>query len=241
MSTVEAPVQRSSPGSSRAAVRALRILGWTLVLAGVVVLLYLVYSLLFTRFQTSAAQAELLERWELEVGDPVQELPGEPDQVAPADIGPVDPGDAVAVLQFARPGSDVRPVRQDPLFVVSGVDLTTLQSGPGHYPETALPGQDGNFAVAGHRTTYGAPFFNLDQLRAGDEVHVTGRDGVTYVYVVRESRVVRPDELWVVEPDPLGTGRPTLTLTTCHPRFSNAQRLIVFAELVESASAVAVP
>ena len=234
-------VQAPTGGSPRSTVLALRIIGWTLVVAGVVVLLYLVYSLLFTRFQTQEAQAELLERWELEVGEPAPELPGAPDPASTEDPAPVDPGSAVAVLQFARPGSDLRPVREDPLLVVPGVDLTTLQRGPGHYPESALPGQDGNFAVAGHRTTYGAPFFNLDQLRPDDEILATGRDGVTHTYRVRETRVVAPTELWVVDRDPLGTGRPTLTLTTCHPRFSNGQRLIVFAELVEPAAPVAVP
>jgi sortase A len=223
--------------------RILRGVGWTLIGSGLVVLLYLVYSLLFTNLETNAAQAQLLERWEEEVGrgadaaPVVDELPGEetPDAADATDDedGPeaVDPGQAVAAIQFSRPGSDDRPVRDDPLFVVSGVDVNTLKRGPGHYPGTAGPGEEGNFAVAGHRTTYGAPFFSLEELEQGDEIEVTGRDGVVHVYVVTESRVVAPTETDVIGPDPLGTGIPTLTLTTCHPRFSAAQRLIVFGEL----------
>lgn len=104
--------------------------------------------------------------------------------------------------------------------------------GPGHYPQTASPGADGNFAVAGHRTTYGAPFFHLDELRDGDEVHVTDTDGSRHVYEVRMQRSVSPGDVLVIGPDPLQTGRATLTLTTCNPRFSNRERLVVHAELV---------
>jgi sortase A len=224
--------------------RILRSVGWTLIGAGVVVLLYLVYSLLFTNLETNAAQAQLLDRWEAEVtgggadapAPAPEELPGEENPADPDTPDPeaVDPGQAVAAIQFNRPGSDERPVRDDPLFVVSGVDVNTLKRGPGHYPGTAGPGEDGNFAVAGHRTTFGAPFFSLDELEAGDEVEVTDRGGVVHVYTVRESRIVAPTDTGVIGPDPLDTGVPTLTFTTCHPRFSAAQRLIVFAELTSS-------
>ncbi|MDP8971080.1 MAG: class E sortase [Actinomycetota bacterium] len=212
--------------------RALRLAGWALISVGTVVLLYLVYALLFTNFATRAAQAELLEGWQLEVGVPgvpgVTELPGDADGDGPP--APPAPGDAVAVLEFARPDRSAPPVHDGPLFVVAGVGLAELQRGPGHYPGTAAPGQRGNFAVAGHRTTYGAPFFNLDQLQPGDQVLVTDRAAVRHTYRVVQQRIVGPADTWVLGPDPLGTGRPTVTLTTCHPRFSDRQRLIVFAE-----------
>lgn len=211
----------------------LRAVGWCLLGAGAVILLYLIYTLFFTGLTTQAAQDDLLQRWELEVGevDAPQVPSGGPVVAEAVPPAAVDPGDALAVLEFFRPGSDTRPVQDGPLFTVEGVGVGDLRRGPGHYPGTALPGKPGNFAVAGHRTTYGAPFFNLDQLQPGDEVHVTDRQGVRWIYAVTEQRIVSPTDTWVIGADPLGSGRPTLTLTTCNPRFSNAQRLIVFGEL----------
>ncbi len=209
--------------------RALRGLGWLFISIGVVVLLYLVYSLLYTNRTTANAQREIADDWNLRLEEGSAALPGEGGDGKAATP---DPGSAVAALQFRRPGLDEPIVREEPLYVVQGVGLTELQRGPGHYPGTALPGQKGNFAVAGHRTTYGAPFFNLDQLRKGDEVLVTAGNGKRYTYRVATQEVVAPGETWVVGPDPLETGKKMLTLTTCNPRFSNAERLIVFAELV---------
>lgn len=248
----------SAPGI---AVRLLRWVGWLCIAAAAVVVAYLVYSLLYTNVETGRAQETLLEDWEREVGavttvgadgsgtavpdsdlaDPDSADPepspesSEPDE-GPTD-GPSEPpaialGDAAAVLQFHRPGAAEPPVASEPMFVVEGVTVAVLRRGPGHYPSTALPGQDGNFAVAGHRTTYGAPFYDLEELQAGDEIHVTDRAGARHVYAVRALQVVSPGASWVIGPDPLEGGRPTLTLTTCHPRFSNAERLVVFAELV---------
>ncbi len=210
----------------------IRGMGWTLISIGVLILLYLAYLMFFTNLTTQAAQDDLLEQWQLDYGPLEEALPGEePDAGAEAPAEPVDAGDAYAALWFVRPSTGERVVHADPLFVVEGVSLDVLRRGPGHYPDTAAPGEVGNFAVSGHRTTYGAPFYNLDEIEPGDEVHVVDRAGVEWVYVVREQRVVAPTELWVVGRDPLGRGNPTLTLTTCHPRFSAAQRLVVFAEL----------
>ncbi len=207
--------------------RVLRGLGWTFISIGVLVLLYLVYSLLYTNRATDQAQSEIAEDW-LAI-DEGQGLPGEGGDGAAKQLAP---GTAVAALEFRRPGSNEPIVRKNPLYVIQGVTLADLQRGPGHYPGTAMPGQKGNFAVAGHRTTYGAPFFNLDQLRKGDDVRVTRRDGKKVVYRVHTQQIVAPGDTWVIEPDPLKRGKKTLTLTTCNPRFSNAERLIVFAELV---------
>ena len=213
--------------------RVLRWTGWSLISMGTLILLYLVYLLFFTNLQTAQFQSRLEDDWLPEVGALDQALPGEFDPEAePPPVEPVAPGDAYAVMWFERPGQTDRPVHKDALYVIEGVTLDHLRRGPGHYPRAAGPGQRGNFAVSGHRTTYGAPFYHLDQLRAGDEVHVIDRDQREWVYSVTEQRIVAPTDVWVVEPDPLGTGRPMMTLTTCHPRFSAAQRLIVFAELV---------
>lgn len=233
----------SEPRSRVTAVRALRVTGWALLAAGGVVALYLVYSLFFTNFTTNQAQSDLRQQWQEQVGDgsaadehgtAQHDAEAERDRLAStaerADAE-ADFGGAVAMLEFDRPGDDEPVVHADPLFVVENVRLPTLRRGPGHYPSSAPPGEEGNFAVAGHRTTYGAPFLHLDELRPGDEVHVTDREGKRHTYEVAEQRVVGPDARWVVGSDPLDGDAPTLTLTTCHPRFSAAKRLVVFAEL----------
>lgn len=215
--------------------RTLRVVGWTLIAAGMVILLYLLYSLLFTNLTTKAAQADLSDQWPHPVASlepAAEEGRGAPDDAVDEVPPPPDAG-AVAVLEFSRPASDEPVVHADPLFVVSGVGRADLARGPGHYPDTAAPGQTGNFAVAGHRTTHGAPFFHLDDLREDDEVHVTDRAGDRHTYRVVDERIVAPTDVWVVGEEPRGASGPTLTLTTCHPRFSAAQRLVVFAELVE--------
>lgn len=214
--------------------KVIRGLGWTFISVGVLVLLYLVYLLFFTGLETTKAQDELLDSWTLEFGDPSQALPGQPrdDALAePTEQETVDPGNAYAAMWFERPGSDERPVNAHTLFVVEGVSLDVLKLGPGHYPRSSAPGQPGNFAISGHRTTYAQPFYDLNTVEPGDEIHVVDREQREWVYVVREQRIVAPTAWWVVGPDPLETGRPTMTITTCHPRFSAAQRLIVFAEL----------
>jgi sortase A len=218
--------------------RALRIAGWSLVAGGAIVLLYVVYLLFYTNLQTDRAQAELRTAWEerpvVEAGEDAGEDAGAATEDAVA--VPVDVGDAFAVMWFERPGSDTPPVRDGELMVIEGVSLDVLRSGPGHYPESAAPGEEGNFAVAGHRTTHGAPFFHLDELEPGDEIHVVDLMGRHWRYVVRTSMVVAPADVWVVGPDPLGDGEPLMTLTTYHPRFSAAQRLVVFADLDQEVS-----
>jgi LPXTG-site transpeptidase (sortase) family protein len=120
-------------------------------------------------------------------------------------------------------------------IVVEGVDQSDIRYAPGHYPKSAKPGQIGNFAVAGHRNR--ATFWRLDELDRGDAIVVEGKS-TWYVYKVSETRIVKPSQVEVVAPVPGHPGeRPTsamLTLTTCHPKFDNYQRLIVHAELARS-------
>lgn len=208
--------------------RTLRFVGWMLIGAGAAVLLYLVYSLFYTGLETRRAQADLGASWELGPGGDELAVANMP---LAGELERVEPGEAVAVLQFARPGAPQPLVHDGPLYVVEGTGIEELKKGPGRYTETAMPGQPGNFAVAGHRTTYGHPFFDLDDLQPGDEIFVTDRRGTRWVYSVVRQQVVGPYDGEVLNPDPLGLNRPMLTLTTCHPRFSNAKRLIVFAEL----------
>ena len=111
-------------------------------------------------------------------------------------------------------------------LIVQGVDLADLRKAPGHYPSTPLPGEQGNAAIAGHRTTYGAPFNRLGDLVDGDEILVTTVKG-SFTYTVGRIHVVKPSQVEVLDPTPT----PVLTLTTCHPKYSAKERLVVVANL----------
>jgi len=117
--------------------------------------------------------------------------------------------------------------------VVEGITPSALRAGAGHYPQTPLPCEGGNVSIAGHRTTYGRPFGNVDQLKAGDTIELTTPIGGCVYQVSRAPWVVAPSELSVIEP----TGERSLTLTTCHPKGSAAQRLIVRATWVKDLKA----
>jgi sortase A len=118
-------------------------------------------------------------------------------------------------------------------YVVQGVDETDLQMGPGHYAGTPLPGQHGNVAIAGHRTTFGAPFFRLNEVARGDLILLTDTSGTTWVYDVVHQWVVDPSDTVVLDPTPTAT----LTLTTCNPRFEATSRLVVRAALLKRVAA----
>jgi sortase A len=115
-------------------------------------------------------------------------------------------------------------------LVVHGTEPEALRAGAGHYPNTPLPGQDGNVGIAGHRTTYGKPFNQVDELQPGARIWLITPVGEYEYEVSRDPWITGPRDWSVVEP----TDTPSLTLTTCHPKGSAAQRLIVRAELVAS-------
>jgi sortase A len=144
--------------------------------------------------------------------------------------------------QLERPPARVirrRPLRGDAIgeielptldrsyFMVEGVDTASLRKGPGHYPDTPLPGERGTVAVAGHRTTYLAPFRTIDQLDRGDRVVASMPYG-RFVYRVARTRIVEPTALWVKR----RVRYDRLILTACHPLYSAAQRIVVFARFV---------
>jgi sortase A len=131
------------------------------------------------------------------------------------------PGAAVARIEIPKIGVDK--------IVVSGVGVGDLRRGPGHYTSTPMPGEPGNAGIAGHRTTYGAPFNQLDELSGGDEIIVTTRSG-RFVYQVRTIDIVSPRDRSILQP----TDDNRLTLTTCHPKFSARQRLVVVADLMST-------
>jgi sortase A len=130
-----------------------------------------------------------------------------------------------------KPLGELRIPRIDAHFVVvQGTGSGSLRRGPGHYSGTALPGQDGTVGIAGHRTTYGAPFRHLDALRRGDSVTMTMPYG-RFVYRVEGTRIVKPQDVSTLR----AIGRQRLVLTACHPLYSAAQRLVVIASLEQTA------
>src|SRR4051812_23192173 len=111
--------------------------------------------------------------------------------------------------------------------VVQGTDTVSLRKGPGHYPDTSFPGQGGTVAIAGHRTTYLAPFNQVDKLKRGDEIVLDMPYG-KFTYAVDKTKIVEPTELSVVDRVP---GPEQLVLSACHPLYSASHRIIVFARL----------
>ncbi len=208
-------VGRPSDGRYREAMdvrRAIAALGRALIISGVLILLFVVYQLWGTGLAEGRSQDRLTKSF-----NQVLAAPPRPGADVPAPP-PAPEGEAVALIKI--PKIDVEKA------VVEGVGLPELKKGPGHFPATPMPGQPGNSAMAGHRTTYGAPFFRLDEMVPGDPILVTTRQGA-FRYEVVERKVVSPDETEVLNP----TDDNRLTLSTCEPRFSAARRLIVVAML----------
>jgi len=127
------------------------------------------------------------------------------------------------ITKISIPAADLKPT-----VVVEGTGASALRAGAGHYPNTPLPGEEGNVAIAGHRTTYGKPFANLDHLKPGDEIFLETPVGKYTYKVSKDPFVVSPTDFTVIAQTP---GK-TLTLTTCHPKGSARQRLVVKADLV---------
>jgi sortase A len=204
--------------------------GRTCIAAGVLILLFVAYQLWGTGLAEARSQDRLrsdfldaLETPRSTTTTTASEPESEPDGTTTTEAAapPTPTGEAVAIIRIPKIGVEKA--------VVEGVGVAALKQGPGHYPTTPMPGQPGNAAIAGHRTTYGAPFFRLDELAPGDLVQVTTRQG-EFTYEVREQTLVKPSQNEV-----LGASEENLlTLTTCHPRYSAAQRLVVVAELTDN-------
>lgn len=193
-------------------------LGRTLIGAGVLILLFVVYQLWGTGLFEARSQDRLRK------AAPPAPLCGQGTAITNPTPPPTPEGEAIAVMKICKIGVEKA--------IVSGVDDETLKKAPGHYPDTPMPGQPGNSAIAGHRTTYGAPFFRLDEMEPGDPILVSTAQG-RFRYEVSEKTVVTPSRVEVLDPTPDNR----LTLTTCEPRFSNAKRLIVVAKLIGDAVA----
>jgi sortase A len=237
-------------------------IGRVLVTGGGLLLLFVAYQLYGTGIYQARAQDDLRDQFQhtlqraasTSTSTPSSSVAGSSTTVLPSSTtstttttttttSPPPPslppaGDAVASISIPKIG-----VSQ---YVVEGVGVSDLRKGPGHYPGTSLPGEEGNAAIAGHRTTYGAPFGDLDQLSDGDEIDLRTVQG-SFQYRVEKGGVfpVQPTDLSVLasKPDPNRPGHPlaTLTLTTCNPKYSAAERLIVKADLVLPTDAVPLP
>ncbi len=221
-------------------------LGRVLIATGLLMFAFVAYQLWGTGIETARAQNSL----ENEFNDLLAStVPADPATTVPVDTvatstpvstlapdaptttaGPVPieaqnlpafvEGDVIARLEIPSIGVDK--------FVVAGVDKSDLKKGPGHYPETPLPGQLGNAAIAGHRTTYGQPFYDIDGVAPGDEIIVTTPAG-RFVYLATGQQIVGPSDYQVVATtDPTVA---TLTLTSCHPRYTARDRIVITSEL----------
>jgi sortase A len=208
-----------------------RAVGWAgevVLTLGVLLLLFVAWQLWWTDVVSNRAAAQVVSTLEDEFARSTGGDAALPASGIPPGVG--EDG-AFAVVRIPRFGADyARPV-------LEGTGRPVLALGVGHYAGTAGPGQVGNFALAGHRTTYGRPFHDVDRLRDGDRVVVETR-GTVHVYEVTSREVVRPGDVEVIAPVPGDPGaRPTsalLTLTSCHPRYSATERFVVHGRLVES-------
>jgi sortase A len=210
-------------------------IGQLLITFGVVILLFVVYELWGTNFYTRGQQNQLEDSihhgWS-----------GAAPDITEVNVKNVPLGSGIAVLRIPRFGKGYHMV------IVEGTGYEDLKKGPGHYPGTALPGQLGNFAVAGHRTTYLAPFNKIDQLRNGDAIVLETKSKwlVYRVHTVPAGHgyptvpfheIVDPSDVKVAfaVPDQGNADKkPTLrllTFTSCNPKYSASQRFVVHAEL----------
>ncbi|MDQ1430780.1 MAG: sortase [Actinomycetota bacterium] len=219
--------------------------GRVLVTVGTLLLLFVAYQLWGTGIYQARAQDDLRSQFEklqqraspsatttTTSGLPTSTLAPSTETTTVTGALTLPPeGDALGLIAIPKIG-----VNQ---VFVEGVNVDDLRKGPGHYPATQLPGHEGNSAIAGHRTTYGAPFGDLDQLGVGDVIKVATVQG-KFTYKVTEQRVVDPSEVSVLDPtpDPARPGHDlaTLTLTTCNPKYSAEQRLIIKAQLTPEAA-----
>jgi len=221
---------------SSATLTAVRSVGEVMITLGLVLLLFAAYEVWGKAAIVGAHQEVLDQQLSEEWGAPpvVEPSPEATPTPEPSAAAP-PPGWAIARLHIPRLNKH--------WVVVEGVDLSDIKYAPGHYPDTAMPGQVGNFAVAGHRSP--AIFWDLDKLSAGDPNVVEDGDAIVvetrtnyYVYAVSRNYIVRPTAIEVIAPVPGSPGQaatsPMLTLTTCNPKWDNYERLIVHARLIRS-------
>ena len=197
--------------------RILMIAGAVLLLVGVLVLAGVAIYVRYTNNFMHNAQKQLGAQWK-----------SKPLPVTMVENVKVAAGAPVAQISIPRIG-----LRAIVVELANMDDRANLNRGPGHIPGTAYPGMPGNVAIAGHRTTYGAPFGRIDELKPGDKVILQTAEG-KFVYTVDSQKIVDPHDLSVIEQ----SGENRVTLMACHPKFTANSRIIVTGRLTgESASA----
>ena len=246
--------RRSSTGAGDKVRFVLRGIGQTLITLGLVVLLFVVYEVWVTNFFAAREQTKvtdaLKQEWRNDK-DPLLPLPGSKDPSIPLGAG-------IGIMYIPRLGRDFH------FTIVQGSavpDDAQLEKGPAHYGDTALPGQIGNFAVAGHRVGKGQPFLNIDKLRSGDAIivetksnwfvyrvlgtpagrnpqtvrqQVAEKDGSPVMLPGREIVVPSAGRVLLPVPDNAGVqpSQALMTMTTCHPKFTASHRMVVYSTLV---------
>jgi sortase A len=211
--------------------RVLAVVGKILIGAGVLLLLFTAYQIWGTALQESHTQAQLRTTLVQETNN--QEIRRALAEAAALDKLPTGPAVTAPHTGDPAEGAPIGDIRIPAIglnqVVVEGTNTPDLRKGPGHYIGTPMPGQVGNASIAGHRTTYGHPFYNLDGVKKGDPIVVATLQGI-FVYDTMSSEVVSPSDNKVIANVPADW----LTLTTCNPRFSASTRLIVHAQLAHS-------
>jgi sortase A len=221
--------------------RTIAAIGRALVTIGLLILLFVTYELWGTGIFTARAQTRLKHQFEQKLAQVQDDNPviTTPTTKPPKGKKPlrsttttIDPRLLVAQPEGKPEGIITIPKIGVEKVFVEGVQLSDLAEGPGHYPGTPLPGQIGNAAIAGHRTTHGAPFYNVNELAPGDKILVQTLAG-NYTYVVyKQPFAVKPTAYYVVN----NTRDAQLTLTSCNPRYSAAERIVIKAKLVRKTS-----
>ena len=209
----------------------IRAFGELCITAGLILILFVVWQLWWTDIAANKDNEVLADQLITEWQDnPANELPDDPD--TPYVAEPVDENTGFGIMYVPRFGADYYRT------VAEGVSMEPVlnRMGVGRYPSSAMPGEVGNFAIAGHRVTYGKPLNQIHQLRPGDEIVVQTNDGF-YTYTFRNFEIVLPDATDVLAavptlPDYKGKDR-IMTLTACNPMFSARERYVAYAELTD--------
>lgn len=220
-------------------------------------LLFLLYPT-FVNAIVGVKQESVLSEWEAQKEDLSEEGMEQAEQVESSEVTPENAaewedqesegitgksgGSGVSSVKTGKEIIDYKDLAAEDFFplkiripkidlewiVNEGVDTKTLKEGPGHIPETPLPGDAGRCTISGHRTTYGAPFNKIDTLKNGDLIYLETIEGELFIYAVTELEIVKPKDVYILE----GTNKKELLLTSCYPEYSASERIILISELI---------